>query len=260
MDLDGRRAVVTGAVGGLGTVIAETLAEMGSDLVLVDRKSDEIELLKGRLVKNYNVSIKGIACDLEHEQQRKLLIKDLQSDGREINILINNAAFVGTSELEGWSVPIEKQSIETWRRALEVNLVAPFELCQGLHQVMKRSKDANIINVASIYGQYGPDWRLYEETQMGNPAAYGASKGGLIQLTRWLATTLAPDIRVNAISPGGVFVGQPEAFVDRYISRTPLRRMAEYSDFGGCIAFLASGMAGYVTGQVMNIDGGWGVW
>lgn len=260
MDLGGRRALVTGAVGGLGTVISETLAEMGSDLVLVDRKLDEIKLLKDRLINTYNVSVVGIVCNLEEEQQRKLLIQDLQSDGRELNILINNAAFVGTSDLTGWNVPFDKQSTETWRRAFEVNLLAPFDLCQGLHQIMKRSKGANIINVASIYGQLGPDWRLYEETNMGNPAAYGASKGGLIQLTRWLATTLAPDIRVNAISPGGVYVGQPEAFVDRYVSRTPLRRMAKYGDFSGCIAFLASGMSEYVTGQVLNIDGGWGVW
>ena len=260
MDLNGRRALITGAAGGFGTVIAETLAEMGTDLVLVDRKSDEIELLKNKLVGTYNVSVSVVTCDLEQEKQRNSLVRDLQEEGRELNILINNAAFVGTSDLTGWNVPFDEQSIETWRRALEVNLVAPFYLCQGLHKIMKRSTDANIINIASIYGQFGPDWRLYEETNMGNPAAYGASKGGLIQLTKWLATTLAPDIRVNAVSPGGVFVGQPKTFVDRYVSRTPLKRMATYNDLRGCIAFLASGLAEYVTGQVVNIDGGWGVW
>ena len=95
---------------------------------------------------------------------------------------------------------------------------------------------------------------------MANPAAYGASKGGLIQLTRWLSTTLAPSIRVNAISPGGVFRNQPDLFVKRYETRTPLARMATENDFRGIIAYLASDMSSYVTGQVISVDGGWGVW
>jgi NAD(P)-dependent dehydrogenase (short-subunit alcohol dehydrogenase family) len=95
---------------------------------------------------------------------------------------------------------------------------------------------------------------------MANPAAYGASKGGLIQLTRWLSTTLAPQIRVNVIAPGGVARGQPESFVDRYKARTPLQRMATEEDFRGAVAYLASDLSAYVTGQVLSVDGGWGVW
>ena len=117
-----------------------------------------------------------------------------------------------------------------------------------------------IINVASIYGQLGPDWSLYEGTQMANPAAYAASKGGLIQLTRWLATTLSPTVRVNAISPGGVKRGQPQAFVERYEARTPLARMAQEQDFKGAIGFLASDLSEYMTGQILNVDGGFSAW
>lgn len=95
---------------------------------------------------------------------------------------------------------------------------------------------------------------------MSNPAAYSASKGGLIQFTRWLATTIAPDIRVNAISPGGIFRNQPEVFVKRYEAKTPLGRMATEDDFRGVVAFLASDMSRYVTGQNLVMDGGWGVW
>ena len=126
--------------------------------------------------------------------------------------------------------------------------------------MLKAAEGASIINIASIYGMYGPDWRLYEGTSMGNPAAYGASKGGLIQLTRWLATTIAPSVRVNAISPGGVFRNQPEAFVQRYEAKTPLGRMATEDDFIGIIAFLASDLSKYVTGQNHLVDGGWGIW
>jgi NAD(P)-dependent dehydrogenase (short-subunit alcohol dehydrogenase family) len=91
---------------------------------------------------------------------------------------------------------------------------------------------------------------------MSNPAAYATSKAGLIQFTRWLSTTVSPEIRVNSISPGGVFRSQPDIFIERYIERTPLGRMAREDDFRGAIAYLASDMSGYVTGQNLVIDGG----
>ena len=89
--------------------------------------------------------------------------------------------------------------------------------------------------MGSIYGLIGPDLRIYDGTTMGNPAAYAASKGGLIQLTKWLATTLAPEVRVNCVSPGGVFRNQDEKFVSAYVSRTPLGRMADESDIVGAM-------------------------
>ena len=95
---------------------------------------------------------------------------------------------------------------------------------------------------------------------MSNPAAYGASKAGLLQFTRWLSTTLAPEIRVNSISPGGIFRNQPTEFVNRYEARTPIGRMAKEDDFRGAMAYLASDLSGYVTGQNLVVDGGWGIW
>jgi NAD(P)-dependent dehydrogenase (short-subunit alcohol dehydrogenase family) len=184
----------------------------------------------------------------------------LKSGRSELNILINNAAFVGTSDLQGWSEPFERQTVETWRRALEVNLTAIFDLSQGLTPLLKVAEGANIINIASIYGTYGPDWSLYKGTSMSNPAAYGAAKGGLIQFTRWLSTTIAPSVRVNAISPGGIYRNQPEQFVERYKAKTPLGRMATEDDFRGVVAYLASDLSRYVTGQNLSVDGGWGVW
>jgi len=131
---------------------------------------------------------------------------------------------------------------------------------KGLTPLLRNSGTGSVINIASIYGMLGPDYSLYEGTAMGNPAAYAASKGGLIQLSRWLATTLAPAIRVNTITPGGVFRNQPDVFVERYKSRTPLGRMATEDDFRGAIAYLASDMSAYVTGQNLMVDGGWGAW
>ena len=144
---------------------------------------------------------------------------------------------------------------------MEVNLTAIFFVCRGLTLLPKAAEEgASIINIASIYGGYGPDWTLYEGTRMSNPAAYGVSKGGLIQFTRWLATTMAPCVRVNTISPSGVFRNQPEKFVSRYEARAPLGRMAREDDFRGAIAYLCSDLSSYVTGQNLFVDGGWGVW
>lgn len=260
MNLNGHRALITGATGGLGKVMADTLAELGADLVLVDRPGSDFQSLTQALTQRWDVKIQHRFCDLEQQAQRTELIDWLKNGGEGLNILINNAAFVGASELQGWAVPFEEQTVETWRRALEVNLTAVFDLCQGLTPMLKAAEGASIINIASIYGMYGPVWSLYEGTSMSNPAAYGASKGGLIQFTRWLATTIAPNVRVNAISPGGVFRNQPEAFVQRYDAKTPLGRMATEDDFRGVVAYLASDMSKYVTGQNLAVDGGWGCW
>ena len=259
-DLSGRRALITGATGGLGKVFADTLAELGADLILVDLPSSDFQTLRKSLIKDWGVNVESHPCDLEVQSQRTDLIEKLMSSGLGLNILVNNAAFVGTSDLPGWSVPFEDQSIDTWRRAMEVNLTAVFDLSKGLAPLLKSSKNGSIVNIASIYGIYGPDWRLYEGTSMSNPAAYGASKGGLIQLTRWLATTIAPEVRVNAISPGGIFKNQPEEFVKRYEDKTPMGRMANAEDFRGALAYLTSDLSKYVTGQVLQVDGGWGTW
>ena len=260
MNLTGRRALITGATGGLGKVMADTLAELGANLVLVDRPRSDFETLGAALIEKWGVNVEHYFCDLELQEQRTELIAWLKSEGKGLNILINNAAFVGTSDLQGWAVPFEEQTVDTWRRALEVNLTSIFELCQGLTPLLKVADGACIINIGSIYGIYGPDWSLYEGTSMSNPAAYGVSKGGLIQFTRWLATTIAPSVRVNAISPGGIFRNQPEAFVQRYEAKTPLGRMAIEDDFCGVVAYLASDMSGFMTGQNIAVDGGWGVW
>lgn len=260
INLKGRRALITGATGALGKVMSDTLAELGADLVLVDRPESDFENLAKTLTQRWGVKIQYRGCDLEQKNQRSELIEWLITSGENLNILINNAAFVGTTDLQGWAVPFEEQTVDTWRRALEVNLTAVFDLCQGITPMLKLSDGASIINVASIYGMHGPDWSLYEGTSMSNPAAYGASKGGLIQFSRWLATTIKPNVRVNTISPGGIFRNQPEEFVRRYEARTPLGRMATEDDFRGAIVYLASDLSKYVTGQNLAVDGGWGAW
>jgi NAD(P)-dependent dehydrogenase (short-subunit alcohol dehydrogenase family) len=253
-----RRVLITGGAGHLGYGIASALSGLGAHLIIIDRPEANFDAIE-RLENEHHVSIKVIRCDLEDHLEREEVIKQVIADGSGINCLINNAAFVGTDALEGWNVDFGSQSIETWRRALEVNLTAPFHLSQGLSSVLRGSVGASIINIGSIYAEYAPDWKLYEGLNMGNPAAYGCSKAGLLQLTRWLATTLAPDIRVNAISPGGLLRDQSIEFIKRYQEKTPLKRMGTVADIVGGVIFLASDMAGYVTGQTLSINGGWGI-
>ena len=260
MNMANRRVLITGATGSLGSVIAETLAGLGANLILVDRKDTDLMKLEKKLSTFDDISIMSIQCDLENEKERDLLIDKVKQDDKGLNCLINNAAFLGSSDLIGWTTPFEEQNLDTWRRAIEVNLTAIFHLSQAFSHELKKADGGNIINITSIYGEFGPDWSLYKDTDMGNPAAYASSKGGLIQLTRWLSTTVAPDVRVNAISPGGILRDQPEVFIKRYEERTPLKRMAKEGDFRGAIAFLASDMSEYVTGQVLRVDGGWGGW
>lgn len=258
MDMSGRRALITGGAGHLGRTMADSLAELGAEVLLADVAGAPTQAVADEIAERRGTTVTALDCDLEDADARAALVEQVAPSG--LSVLINNAAFVGTSGLTGWAEPFAGQSVETWRRALEVNLTAGFHLCQLFAPALGAGPGGSIINIASIYGQWAPDYALYEGTAMANPAAYGASKGGLIQFTRWLSTTLAPQVRANVISPGGVERGQPESFVTRYTERTPLKRMATEDDFRGAVAFLASDASAYVTGQVLRVDGGWGVW
>lgn len=258
MSLTGRVALVTGGAGHLGRTICETLAEQGAAVAVLD-KAGSLPVAED-LAARYGIASLGLDLDLADEARLKTVPQHIVDVLGGLDILVNNAAFVGSSGLSGWVVPFPEQTVDTWRRAMEINLTTIFALSQAAVPFMSRGTRGSIINLASIYGVLGPDWTLYEGTGMGNPAAYAASKGGLIQFSRWLATTVAPSIRVNVISPGGVARGQPETFRQRYEARTPLRRMACEEDFKGIVAFLAGDASSYVTGQNILVDGGWSAW
>lgn len=258
MDLGGRAAVITGGGGHIGLAMAEALAELGASVALVDvgEAGDKARDLSDR----FGTPAIALKADLADEAAMRAVPAQAAEALGGLDILIHSAAFVGTSSLSGWVVPFEQQSVDTWRKALEINLTAVFALTQAALPWLKSKGRGSVIMVSSIYGEVGPDMRLYEGTAMGNPAAYAASKGGMNQLARWLSTVLAPEVRVNTISPGGVARGQPQAFVDRYVARTPLARMATEEDFKGAAAFLASDLSAYVTGQTITVDGGWTAW
>jgi NAD(P)-dependent dehydrogenase (short-subunit alcohol dehydrogenase family) len=209
MNLQGRVALVTGAGGYIGRAICESLAELGAEIVTLDLEEKSVRSVTERIHDVYKVETLSLVVDLTDEEEvREVPAMVVNRFGR-MDVLVNCAALVGTSELKGWATSFPEQSTDAWRLALETNLTAPFVLTQACADLLSNSGHGSVINVGSIYGMVGSDISLYENTQLGSPAAYAASKGGLLQLTRWLATILAPNVRVNAISPGGVWRNQP---------------------------------------------------
>ncbi len=259
VNLKNRKALVTGCNGPMGLVVSETLAELECSLICVDKPDSNFEKLQKILSKYKKIKFDLLPSDFENVHSRSKFIKKIKDENSSLDILINNAAMTGSSDLKGWNTNFGSQSLDNWQKALEINVIAIFHICRDLSELVSKNKHGTIINISSIYGSCAPDYSLYEGTNINNPAAYAASKGALNQLTKWLAATVAPNIRVNCISPGGIFSNQDTKFVRRYELKTPLKRMANYSDFRGIIAFLSSDMSEYITGQNILIDGGWSI-
>ena len=213
MSLKGRVAVITGGAGHIGSAVADGLAELGASIVLIDQNGDRSQAVAREISGKWNGEAAGYTTNLEAPGEILATVNGIRDRFKRVDIVVNCAALVGTTPLPGWVVPFEDQSAETWRRALEVNLTAPFILLQALSKDLRESGHGSIVNVSSIYGLTAPDWSLYEGTEIASPAAYAASKAGLIQLTRWLSTTLAPHVRANAIAPGGLFRNTSEPFL-----------------------------------------------
>jgi NAD(P)-dependent dehydrogenase (short-subunit alcohol dehydrogenase family) len=255
-NLQKRTVVLTGAGGNLAEKISLILADLGADLILISRKKKLKNNYDKKLNKLYpNLKLKKIICDLSKNKSRNALIKRLNKS--KIHILINNATFK-ENNLKGYASGFKEQNLKKWKSSLEINLICAFHLSQGLHRNLINSGNGSIINISSIYGVYPPVWKIYDGTNMGNSSAYASAKAGLIQLTKWLSSTLAPKVRVNSISPGGIFRNQPKKFVNAYNKKTLLNRMASEEDLMGIVAYLASDASSYVTGQNIIVDGGWG--
>lgn len=257
--LIGRVALLTGGGGHIAFAMSEALIESGCSVILVDISHERLENSKKLLEEKFNTKVVTYVMDLEIQAEVEKLGAFVKANYSRLDILINNAAFVGDAKLEGWCVPFEEQKVETWRRALEVNLNSAFHLSQLMTPLLRESGHGSIINVSSIYGVVAPDMSIYEGTVMGNPAAYAVSKAGLVQLTKWMSSVIGPDVRVNAMTPGGVFRNHQDPFLSAYTKKTLLKRMATEEDFKGVTLFLASDLSNYVTGQNIMVDGGWTV-
>jgi NAD(P)-dependent dehydrogenase (short-subunit alcohol dehydrogenase family) len=253
-----RVAAITGGAGHIGRAIANKLANRGVLVAVLDKNAESGRAFADELKAQHGGTHRFIEADLMLPESFTAIRDAIEQAFGRLDYLVNNAAFY--DDAPGWGVPFAYEGYEAWLKVMRVNLLAPFFLTQALHQLLASSNDASVVNIGTMYSMVGPDYGLYEGTDMTNPAAYSASKGGLLSTTRWLSTTLAPKVRVNMVSPGGIERGQNAQFVQRYNKRTPLGRMATENDVVGMVSLLLSPEGAYITGQHMLIDGGWTAW
>lgn len=234
--------LVTGGSGLLGQSIIEKLSLEGARVINADLDIQE------------SSNLSTVRCDITSAQSVQESIARIISCFGRIDGLVNNA-YPRTSD---WGAKFENILLDSWKENVDLQLNSYFFVTQEVLKSMRENKAGSIVNIASIYGIVGPDFSIYDETEMTMPAAYSAIKGGLINLTRYLASYYGlHGIRVNCVSPGGVFNHQPESFVSRYEAKTPLRRMATPSDISPAVSFLLSDEAAYITGHNLVVDGGW---
>lgn len=254
MSLKNKIAVVTGGAGLYGFQISEALAEAGANVVIASRNKKNIDVKVSEL-KDKGYAAQGEYLDLMDEKSIYDLRDKLVNQYGHIDILFNNA-------LGRCGGSIEKMTREQWEESMEGNATSLFTCCRAFGMQMVEQKKGSIINISSIYGMVGPDFNIYEGTDMCNPADYAFVKGGMITFTKYLATYFGKyNVRVNAISPGGCPVddemSDPPRFKKQYALRTPLGRMAEAYEIKGAALFLASDASSYVTGINLPVDGGW---
>lgn len=259
--LEGRVCLVTGGAGILGEPMCRALLERGASVAVVDRDATRISDVVGRLSAG-GMPVRGYAVDITRRADVESVAALVESELGAIDVLANNAA----AKSPNFFAPFEDFPIEDWDMVLRANLTAAMICCQVVGGAMAKRTRGSIINTLSIYGIVAPDQRIYEGSSyegraINTPAIYSASKAGLWGLTKYLSTYWGPKgVRVNAITPGGVYSGQNDTFVNRYSARVPLGRMANREELTGALVFLASDASSYVTGQNVIVDGGLTAW
>jgi NAD(P)-dependent dehydrogenase (short-subunit alcohol dehydrogenase family) len=265
-DLNGKVAVVTGAVGILGQRFCRGLAEFGARVAVVDLDESRCIEFAEELKRDYDVDCIGVACDVSQPTSVAAMVGRVVECFGAINILHNNAASK-SDDLNAFFATTEDYSIQEWRKIMSVNVDGMFLVAQAVGvQMQKQGAGGSIIQTSSIYGLVSSDKRIYEGSfylgrQISNPAVYSTSKAAVVGMTRYLAANWGDaGIRVNALVPAGVESGQNETFKARYSARVPLCRMAKADEMVGALVYLASDASSYVTGHCLVVDGGLSAW
>jgi NAD(P)-dependent dehydrogenase (short-subunit alcohol dehydrogenase family) len=259
--LDGRVAIITGAGGLLGMQHAIALSDCGANVVLTDLHIEACKPIASQILERNQVQMVTWPCDVTQRISWQALLDRVLSHFGHIDILVNNAAFTTASPSANYNAPFQDFPVEDWQQILSVNLTGTFLGCQVIGAQMLAQRSGSIINMASLYGVVSPNHRMYPETGIHQPVAYSVSKAGVIALTRYLATLWAgAGVRVNCITPGGVYNQHPDLFASRYASLSPMGRMAHRDEMRGALIYLASDASAYCTGHNLIVDGGWTVW
>ncbi|HNT23766.1 MAG TPA: SDR family oxidoreductase [Anaerolineales bacterium] len=272
-DLNGRVAIVTGGPGLLGKQFCRTLAEAGAAVVVADLNAAACETLAAALCQD-GYQAAAAPTDVTQPESTQAMVETALSKFGRLDILVNSAALDPKFDPEALaemakrgavSGAFEDYPLEAWKSALDVNLTGMFLCCQAaVRPMLAQDKKGSIINICSTYGLVAPDQRLYlrdgQQTAF-KPIYYSVTKAGVLGLTRYLATYYAgTDLRVNCLTPGGVFNNHDEVFLKAYSARTVMGRMARQDEMNGALLFLASDASSYMTGNNVVVDGGWTAW
>ncbi len=214
------------------------------------------------LAEKYGTRSVGFGCNITIKAEVEEMVREVIAEYGGVGVLINNAA----AKTENFFAPFEEYALQDWDEVIGVEVTGMFLCSQAVAKEMEKKGSGSIINIASIYGVVAPDQRIYDGAvhhgkQINTPLVYSTSKGAVISLTRYLAAYLAKHgIRVNAVTPGGVFNEQNETFVKKYSEKCPLGRMAKPEEVFHAVYFLACDASSYITGHNLVVDGGWTIW
>lgn len=255
--LDGKTIAMTGAAGILGQGAVAAFLAAGARVCALDRSTEDLDKLGAD-----SDTLLKIPTDVSDPASVRAAADRLHAQWGVADVLFNNAA----TKSENFFAPFEEFPLDDWNAVMAVNLTGAMLCAQAFGTPMARRGRGAIVNTLSIYGIVAPDQRIYEGSEylgraINTPAIYSASKAGLWGLTQYLASYWGGQgVRVNAITPGGVFSGQNETFVRNYAQRVPLGRMAQREDIVNGMVFLASDASSYLNGHNLVVDGGWTVW
>lgn len=234
--------VVTGGNGMLGKEIISKILLAGGFCVNVD------------ISHATSADLSTLKCDITNPIEVEDSIKLIIEKYARIDGLVNNA-YPRTSD---WGLKFEHIPYSSWQKNVDSQMNSYFHFSQQVSKYMVANRAGSIVNIASVYGVVGPDFGVYDGTEMTMPAAYSAIKGGIINFSRYLASYLGPqNVRVNVVSPGGIFDNQNPIFVENYNKKVPMRRMGNPEDISPAVVFLLSDDTKYLTGQNIIVDGGW---
>jgi gluconate 5-dehydrogenase len=259
-DLKGKVALVTGSSSGLGLQMAEGLAEAGASLVIASRRIDVCKNVSGELRKEHGIEAIGLKMDVTSEKDVVSAVEKTVSHFGKIDILVNNVGKANVKETL-------KTSLSEWKQIMDTNVSSMFLCCREAGKHMIKNRYGKIINISSVYGMRGSDWRNYAKPEMVRELlSYSTSKGAVINFTKELAVNWARyNITVNTLTPGCFLTEETKKFCDDYTikklqDRFPLGRWGTDDDLKGAVVFLASNASKYVTGQNLIVDGGWSAW